>query len=46
MGTTQIIALIALIAVIGISVYRGVFQKGVQERRNKANSSEKKDTAE
>ena len=45
MGTTQIIALIALVAVIGISVYRGVFQKGIQERRNKVNSSEKKNNA-
>ena len=45
MGNAQIIALVVIIIVIGISVYRGVFQPWIKKRRNKVNSSGNKNAA-
>jgi hypothetical protein len=44
MGKTQLIGLIVLIVIIGISVYRGVFQPWILKRRNKVNFPGNKNT--
>ena len=42
MGKTQTIGLVVLIVIIGLALYRGVFQTWIDKKRDKVNDSEKK----